>query len=106
MHLPIYLWFHSIGNSGIGLGHTRWCNLIEALRLGSPSHSWDPLIRAAALGQLAHQAEAGKAVAELLALMPDFESRGRNVLKRMVFLDENVEMLLVGLRKAGLDVSR
>ena len=29
--------------------------------------------------------------------------RGRSVLKRMVFLDQNVEMLLDGLLKAGLE---
>jgi adenylate cyclase len=77
--------------------------LQEARRFNTPDYFWDPLIRTAVLGQLGRQGEAEKAARELLALMPDFESRGRSVLKRMVFLDENVEMLLDGLGKAGLE---
>ena len=80
--------------------------LLEANRFNTPDYFWDPLIRTAVLGQLGRQEDAEKAMGELLALMPDFESRGRSVLKRLVFVDENVEILLVGLRKAGLDVSR
>jgi hypothetical protein len=46
-------------------------------------------------------AEAGKAVVELLALVPDFKSRDHSLIRRMVYLDEHVEMLLDGLAKAG-----
>lgn len=42
---------------------------------------------------------------ELLALVPDFESRGRSLIKRMVFQDAHVEMLVDGLRKAGLELA-
>ena len=56
------------------------------------------------MGQLGRQIEAGKAVDELLALVPDFKSRGRSLIQRMVYLDEHVEMLVRGLRKAGMDL--
>jgi adenylate cyclase len=79
--------------------------LLDARRFNTPGYYLDPLIRAAVLGQLGRQEEAKQAVAELLALLPDFKSRGRSVLKRMVHLDENVDMLLEGLRKAGLETS-
>ena len=42
------------------------------------------------------------AVNELLALVPDFKSRGPSLIRRMVYLDEHVDMLVEGLRKAGL----
>ena len=63
----------------------------------------DPLIRAAVLGQLDRRAEAKKAVDELLALVPDFKRRGPILIRRLAYLDEHVEMLLEGLRKAGLE---
>jgi hypothetical protein len=39
-------------------------------------------------------------------LVPDFESRGRSLIKRMVYLDEHVEILVDGLHKAGLEMKR
>jgi hypothetical protein len=39
---------------------------------------------------------------ELLALVPDFDLRSRSLVERMVYGEENAEMLLDGLRKAGL----
>jgi hypothetical protein len=47
--------------------------------------------------------EAEKAVHELLSLVPDFNRRGSNLIRRIVYLDENSDMLLEGLRKAGLE---
>ena len=42
------------------------------------------------------------AIDELLALVPDFRTRGRSLIQRFAYLDEHVEMLLEGMRKAGL----
>ncbi|MDH3676219.1 MAG: hypothetical protein OES12_12055, partial [Anaerolineae bacterium] len=78
--------------------------LFEAKRFNTPEYFWDPLIRAAVLGQLGRRAEARKAVDVLLVLVSDFEPRGRSLIQRMVFLGEHVEMLLDGLRKAGLEI--
>jgi hypothetical protein len=38
-------------------------------------------------------------------LVPDFEERGRVIMKRVVFTDEHVEMLVAGLREAGLEIA-
>jgi len=78
--------------------------LLKANRFNTPEYFWDPLIRTAVLGQLGHQEEAEKTVGELLALVPDFEPRGRHLIQRMVYLDENADMLAEGLRKAGLEM--
>lgn len=78
--------------------------LDEARRFNTHEYFWDPLIRAAVLGQLGRRSEANEAKDELIALVPDFGRRGRSLIRRMVFLDENVDMLLDGLRKAGVDV--
>jgi adenylate cyclase len=78
--------------------------LFDAKGFNTPDYFWDPLTRAAVLGQLDHQAEAKKAGGELLALVPDFERRGRSLIQRMVYADEQVDMLLEGLRKAGMEV--
>jgi len=76
--------------------------LVEARRFNSPSLFWDPLIRAAVLGQLGGSMEAKTAVNELLALIPDFKNRGPSLIRRLAYTDEHVEMLLDGLRKAGM----
>jgi hypothetical protein len=61
------------------------------------------LFVAAALGQLGLKENAGAAVRELLTLNPDFATRARELMRPQLFSDENVEMLLDGLRKAGLE---
>ncbi len=78
---------------------------IEAQRFNTTDYFWDPLIRTATLGQLGRQPEASDAVDELLGLVPDFESRGRSLIHRMVFMEEHVAMLAAGLRKAGLELA-
>ncbi len=76
---------------------------IAAKRFNTPEFFWDPLIRAAALGQLDRPKKARKAVHDLLALVPDFKNRGPSLIRRMVYLDEHVDMLVAGLRKAGVE---
>jgi tetratricopeptide (TPR) repeat protein len=78
--------------------------LIEAQRFNSPEFFWDPLIRSAVLGQLHRTAEASSAVDELLVLVPDFKRRGPDLIRRLTFLDEHVDLLVEGLRKAGLEM--
>ena len=78
--------------------------LLEANRFNTPSFFWDPLIRVAVLGQLDRQEEADLALDELMALVPDFRVRGHSLIRRMLFLDEHVDMLVEGLNKAGLEI--
>ncbi len=78
--------------------------LAYANGFNTPEYFWDPLIQASVLGQLGNYEEAGNAVDELLALVPDFETRGRSLIHRMVYLEGNTKMLIEGLAKAGLGV--
>lgn len=76
--------------------------LTEARRFNAPHFFWDPINPTAVLGQMGRQTEARKAVDEFLPLVPDFKNRGLGLIRRMVYLDENVDLMLDGLRKARL----
>jgi adenylate cyclase len=60
------------------------------------------MMRAAALGRLGRQDEARTAVGEMLKLTPDFASRGRWLIGRYVKVDDLIDTIIEGLRKAGL----
>ena len=76
--------------------------LTEALKFNYPDLFWDPVQRAAALSRLGKQNEAKTATSQLLALVPDFETRGRGLISRYVKVDTLVDNMMEGLRKAGL----
>jgi adenylate cyclase len=97
-------WFHIVAFINYYRHGDYDLALIEAQRFNTPDFFWDPLIRAAVLGQLDRQAEAMKAVDELLVLVPDFKQHGKNLIRRLAYMDEHVEILLEGLRKAGLKI--
>ena len=77
--------------------------LIEAQRYNVSNLFWDPLLRAAVLGQLNRQTEAASELKALLSLCHDFKDRGKELIRRHVLRDEYIEMLLEGLYKAGLE---
>ncbi len=74
----------------------------EALKFNFPELYLDPLMRAVTLGQLERQNEAKAAVSQLLKLEPDFATRGRLLISRYVKVDDLVDKIIEGLRKAGL----
>jgi adenylate cyclase len=74
----------------------------EALKFNYPGFFWDPLLRAAALGQMGGAHEARAAVAELLELVPDFTARPRQMIGYYVKVDDLIDRVIEGLRKAGL----
>jgi adenylate cyclase len=74
-------------------------------KLNMPMLFWDPLERAAALGQLGRVTEAREAIDEILALRPDFADHPRRYLECLIFQDELVEHVADGLRKGGLSSS-
>jgi len=74
----------------------------EALKFNFPELYLDPMMRAAALGQLGRQKEAKTAVSQLLKLEPDFATRGRPLISRYVKVDDLVDKIIEGLRKADL----
>ena len=79
--------------------------LANAKKLNVPEVYVDPLIRAAALGQLGRVEEGKTAVAKLLTLQPDFAQRGRELMRRLFFSEKNVQVLTDGLTKAGLQLN-
>jgi adenylate cyclase len=76
--------------------------LAEALKFNYPELFWDPVMRAATLGQLERQNEAKAALSQLLKLEPDFATRGRSLISRYLKVDDLVDSIIEGLRKAGL----
>ena len=73
-----------------------------ALQFNMPKLLWDPLDRAAALGQLGMTDRAEAALQELLTVLPDFASGPRRYLECFIFQDELVDAVMDGLLKAGL----
>jgi tetratricopeptide (TPR) repeat protein len=76
--------------------------LAEAERLAGVAYFWDPLVRAATLGALGRRVEARAAVAELLAMKPDFPQRGRTLIDRCVKFPELQRRIVEGLEAGGL----
>jgi len=78
--------------------------LQQTLRPAFEVRLWGPLLRAAVLGQLGRAPQARAAAEELLALVPDFERRARELTHRSILSDGIVDALLDGLGKAGLQI--
>jgi adenylate cyclase len=74
----------------------------EALKFNCPELFWDPVIRAAALGRMGREQQAKVAVGELLELVPDFRTQGREMIRHYVKVEGLVDKLIGGLREAGL----
>ena len=97
-HTPFYYIVPFMNHYRRGDYETAWK---YAVRFNTPMF-WDPLIRAAAAGQLGLRSQAQIALKELLEMRPDFPMHARDLLHRFVFLEEHSELLLDGLVKAGL----
>lgn len=74
----------------------------EARMLRMPELFWDPLLQAAALGQLGRHDEAAHQLQNLLTLRPDFEQRATFFIRCFVLSDTLVQRILEGLSAAGL----
>jgi adenylate cyclase len=74
----------------------------EAIKFNFPGLFLDPLMRAAALGQLERLSEAKQAVHQLLELMPDFKDKENERIGSYVKVSDLVDKIIDGLRKAGL----
>ena len=95
-HMAPYFYFYHQG---------RYMEALqEAQQFQMPQFFWDPLLRAAALGQLGREREAAQAVAELLQLKPDFSTNGPFLIGCYVKFKDLADALLDGLRKAGLKI--
>jgi adenylate cyclase len=76
--------------------------LAESERLVGVAYFWDPLSRAATLGALGRKAESRAAIAELLAIKPDFPQRGHILIGRYVKFTELQQRIVEGLEAGGL----
>ena len=74
----------------------------EAIKFNFPALYIDSMMRAAALGQMGKGKKARSALGELLKLVPDFSTRGPELIRRYVKVDDLTDAILEGLRKAGL----
>jgi adenylate cyclase len=77
---------------------------METLNFRLPSLFWDPLTRAITLGYLGRIKEGNRNVEEVLKLKPDFQARGRLLIRHFIKSDELVELFIEGLKKYGLDL--
>jgi adenylate cyclase len=95
-HMAPYLYFYHQG---------RYLEALqEAQQFQMPQFFWDPLLRAAVLGQLGRKREAAQAVAELLLLKQDFTTHGPFLIGCYVKFKGLADALLDGLRLAGLKI--
>lgn len=77
---------------------------LEALNFKRPAIFWEPLIKAATLGKMGRIDEGRVEAAKLLALKPDFKTRGRILIGRYIKFHEIVERTIDGLRRVGVEV--
>ena len=65
-----------------------------------------PLYQAAALGQLGRKEDAKATLEILLQLRPDFPARAHELTGRLIKAEGEVDHILEGLQKAGLQLER
>ena len=97
-------WFHLAPYLYLYLQERYEDAYLEALAFQMPQLFWDPLLRAAALGQLGREREAAQAVAELLQLKQDFSINSPFLIGCYVKSKDLADALLDGLRLAGLKI--
>ena len=99
-----------VAHHALWLAHLHRGEIEESYRAAllyrDPTFFYRALTRACSLGHLGRVAEAKSEVAELLARKPDFASRGRSLIGRLVKFPELVETIVDGLEKAGLVLDR
>jgi tetratricopeptide (TPR) repeat protein len=90
------LWMDSLRQEEYEQAH------LETQRFIRPSIFWDPLAKAATLGQLGRYEDGQQFVKNLLKLKPDFPSRGRILIKHYIKFEDIFEQVIDGLAKVGL----
>jgi adenylate cyclase len=101
-HLPVV--FHALW-----VDHIRRGELDEAygaaLRYTDTGYFWRSLMLASTLGLLGRLTEAERNAADLVRQRPDFPSRGRALIGRLIKFPEVSEPILEGLERAGLHLA-
>jgi adenylate cyclase len=75
---------------------------LETFNFKQPPVFWNPLMRTAALGCLGRIGEAKMALGELSELKPDFQERGRTLIKYYIKFEDIIEKVVDGLAKVGM----
>lgn len=73
-----------------------------ALFLNTPSCFWDPMLRAAAYGQLGKRTEGDRALYDLHEILPDFSARPMRYIHGIALKVDTANHIKEGLIKAGL----
>jgi len=76
----------------------------ETLDFRIPMLFWEPLMKAATLGLLGRIEEGKQAVQNLLILKPDFQARGRILIRHYIKFDDIVEKIIISLDRCGLNI--
>ena len=95
-------WYHIIPFMNYYMDEEFKLALSEALQINAPTCFWDPLLRAAAYGQLGRRNEARDAYAELLQIQPAFVESQERLLRGLFLSDAMLKKILGGLKAAGL----
>ena len=95
-------WFHFPYFLHAYLNNDLHGALEEIRKFDLPDFFWNPLMRAAVLGNLGKRTEANAAYQKLLKLKPDFPGRARFYLGCFLIEDKWVELMHEGLIKTGL----
>ena len=103
---PVYPgWFHFVPFANYFRKGECEQALLEAKKINLPGWFWDPLLRAAILGQMGRIKQAQTAYNELLTINPDFETNAVYYVHALLMDDTLIERLFEGLYKAGLSKS-
>jgi adenylate cyclase len=96
-------WFHLIPFLAHFEAREYEAALSEAKLLNIPELFWDPLLKAATLGQLGRIEEAQQFLKRLLTLRPDFAERPADYVGIFIMSDVLRQRILEGLGAVGLD---
>jgi tetratricopeptide (TPR) repeat protein len=96
--------------------HARWVDHLRrgewdeaydaAVRYTDTAYFWRLLMRASTLGLLGRLAEAERVAADLVRVRPDFPSRGRTLIGRLIKFPDVSGPIFEGLERAGLHAGR
>lgn len=92
MHLAPYLDHYRKGEFDAALDHANMFNL--------PTLAWDPILRAAALANVGRQDEAVAAIKQLASTFPAAAADPAHYMRGYIFVDEIIDQVVEGLRKA------
>lgn len=94
----------------LSFDHYRHARYVEALgmaeRVQMPGFFWNHVVLAMIYGQLGQLDEAGRALARAFELRPALAASPRQILGVEILDQDLLEMMLDGLRKAGLEIEQ